>query len=88
MRELFQVQLNSEQGIIGLPVHFIMRNSPSKQLTIPEIFLFGSFWREPSKAANRRVVQDLERTAIACTVWGDLFNRPVYGFVTLGNVRE
>jgi hypothetical protein len=30
----------------------------------------------------------LERIAIACTVWGDLFNRPVCGFVRLGNKRE
>jgi hypothetical protein len=30
----------------------------------------------------------LERNAIACTVWGDLFNRPVWGFVGLGNVRH
>jgi hypothetical protein len=49
---LFQVQLKSEQAIIGLPVHFIKRNSTSKQLTIPEIFLFGSFWREQSKAVS------------------------------------
>jgi len=26
--------------------------------------------------------------AIASTVWGDLFNRPVCGVVRLGNVRE
>jgi hypothetical protein len=30
----------------------------------------------------------LERIAIAFTVWGDLFNRPVCGFVRLGNMRE
>jgi hypothetical protein len=28
------------------------------------------------------------RFAIACTVWGDLFNRPVCGFVSLGNKRS
>jgi len=31
---------------------------------------------------------DQWRFAIACTVWGDLFNRPVYGVVRQGNVRE
>jgi hypothetical protein len=67
LRELFKVQLKSEQAIIGLPVHFIKRNSQSKQLTIPEIFLFGSFWRKPSKAVERRGVQDLEQFAIAYT---------------------
>jgi len=30
----------------------------------------------------------LWRFAIACTVWGDLFNRPVCGVVWLGNARE
>ena len=30
----------------------------------------------------------LWRLAIARTVWGDLFNRPVCGYVRLGNARE
>jgi CheY-like chemotaxis protein len=30
----------------------------------------------------------LERIAVACTVWGDLFNRPVCGFVHSGKKRE
>jgi hypothetical protein len=33
-------------------------------------------------------VIDLERIAIAGTVWGDLFNRPDYGLVRLGYMRE
>jgi len=33
-------------------------------------------------------VIDLERIAIACTVWGDLFNRPDCGFARLGDMRE
>jgi len=31
---------------------------------------------------------NLERVANASTVWGDLFNRPVCGFVRLENKRE
>jgi hypothetical protein len=31
---------------------------------------------------------NLERIANACTVWGDLFNRPDCGFVRLGYMRE
>jgi len=34
------------------------------------------------------LLRPLWRFAIACTVWGDLFNRPVCGFVRLGTVRE
>jgi hypothetical protein len=32
--------------------------------------------------------KSLERFAGACTVWGDLFNRPVCGFVQSGKKRE
>jgi hypothetical protein len=31
---------------------------------------------------------DLDRIAVAFTVWGDLFNRPVCGFVQSGKKRE
>jgi hypothetical protein len=31
---------------------------------------------------------DLEQVAVACTVWGDLFNRPDCGFVQSGKKRE
>jgi len=30
----------------------------------------------------------LDRIAIAYTVWGDLFNRPVCGFIQSGKKRE
>jgi len=35
-----------------------------------------------------RASKDLWRLAISCTLWGDLFNRPVCGFVRLRNMRE
>jgi hypothetical protein len=33
-------------------------------------------------------LQHLERFAVACTVWGDLFNRPDCVFVQSGKKRE
>jgi len=44
---------------------------------------------KPSSPATPPPFPDrLWRFAIAHTVWGDLFNRPVCGVVSLGNVRE
>ena len=40
------------------------------------------------KSGSLQVFALLWRFAIACTVWGDLFNRPVCGVVRQGNVRE
>jgi hypothetical protein len=47
----------------------------------------GQFARK-RRFVNIRVHSWLERFADACTVWGDLFNRPDCGFVQSGKKRE
>jgi len=57
----------------------VLDDAPDKYRAAPAFLQLAFAWRRGNL---------LWRFAIACTVWGDLFNRLVCGIVRLGNVRE